>query len=81
MDRTNEPSVACYICGKEGRLLHPDELEIHPTVKSGFILCNYCHQPICLEHISKLRIEKLNRIRPQRFCTRCAETLTQEKRK
>lgn len=80
-DMADQPLViACYICGKQGeRLLHPDELEIKRASARGCILCNYCHRPVCLDHLSPLKIHKLLRIRPQHFCIPCAESLAKEK--
>lgn len=75
-DIADQPLViACYICGREERLLHPDELRMKRSSAKGCILCNYCHQPVCLDHISPLKIHKLLRIRPQHFCIRCGESL------
>lgn len=81
-NQTGPLTIACYLCGrKEERLLHPDELAIHPSSAKGCILCNYCHRPVCLDHISPLKIHKLLRIRPQHFCITCADTLAKEKGK
>jgi hypothetical protein len=67
--------VSCYICGKKSeRLLHPDELRTGPFTE-GCILCNYCHRPVCLAHLSPEKIKRLLRIRPQHFCVRCGEDL------
>lgn len=66
----------CYICGKVGeKLLHPDALTINRSIEDGCILCNYCHRPVCLQHISSYKIKRLLRIRPQLFCMNCVEIL------
>ena len=76
----SDPStIQCYICGKvQDYLLHPDELQLQKFPKDELILCNYCHRPICVEHISTNDVPKLQEIRIQHFCVNCGETLAKD---